>query len=101
MKKTSIIFIVFLIAVPSYAQQKTMSEQLWDRVQNCYKMFIDDKYGDEEENYANVIDDSNNGYLKVSGSFPTCGCSCESIVGAFRKDDNTFLFLEENIWSCS
>jgi len=77
-----------------------LSDQLWKKVQGCYSMF-EDEDGDGKADSADIIDDSSNGYLKVSGSFPTCGCSCETTVGAFKKDDDTYLFLGENTLDCN
>ena len=88
MKNTFFLFLIYLngcFIVNS--QTKTLSEQLWKHANTCYENF------DEETKPETIIDDSKNGYLHIAGTYPTCGCYCESTVGAYKKDNNEYTFL--------
>lgn len=79
---------------------ETLSDQLWERVAYCYSMF-EDMDDDGRVDYDEIIDDSRNGYLMISGSWPTCGCNCTHSVGAFKDSRGEYTFLEEQTWGCS
>jgi len=99
--KKVILLFLFLTYPTIKAQNSTvLSEQLWKQVQDCYTMF-EDMDEDGKIDYDEVIDDAKNGYIKVSGSFPTCGCRCENTVGAYRTKSNTYTFIKEYFWPCS
>jgi len=59
--------------------------------------------GDEDGkvDYDKIIDDSINGYLKVSGSFPTCGCYCSNTIGAYKTHSDKYTFVKKSVWGCS
>ena len=64
------ILLFFVIVIPSLVcgqKQETLSGILWGRVNNCYSMFED--MNDDGVLDFNKIDDSQNGYLKISGSW--------------------------------
>jgi hypothetical protein len=96
------VFAATIISLSSVTRSKneTLSEKLWKQVQRCYSMFedIDD---DGKVDYDEIIDDSKNGYLKVSGSWPTCGCNCENTIGAYKTSSNDYIFVKEYLWGCS
>ncbi len=81
------------------AQNTSLKQMLWDRVNPCYSMF-EDMDEDGKPDYDELIDDSQNGYLKVSGSYPTCGCACSSTVGAYKDIKGVYTFLQTDTWSC-
>ena len=88
-----IVFLLFMImsfAANSYAQ-KTLSQQLWDQVQACYSNF-EDMDEDGKPDFT-AVDDSRNGYLQISGDWPTCGCGCTSTVAAFKNHSGKYTFL--------
>lgn len=95
------LLIILSISLNIYGQEnKKLSEALWERAQNCYSMF-EDSDEDGTVDYAEIIDDSKNGYLKVSGSYPTCGCTCESTISAYKTNVDGYVFVEKNSWNCS
>ena len=95
---TLLVFIIFL-PILTFAQERTgLSKMLWDRVQNCFDLFED--MDDDGEKDFNKIDDSRNGYLKIWGGFPTCGCECSSTVGAYRGGDGKYTFLQLDEGNC-
>lgn len=101
MKYTTCLALLIFIPQSLIAQKnETLSEKLWEQVESCYSMFedIDD---DGEVDYDEIIDDSKNGYLKVSGSWPTCGCYCENTIGAYKTSTNEYIFVKEYFWGCS
>ena len=101
MKKLIITSIVLILTVNAWGQAtKTLSGQLWERVDDCYSMF-EDMDDDGKIDYDEIIDDSKNGYLKVAGSWPTCGCNCAKTVGAYKKQSGDYVFIEKSNWSCS
>jgi hypothetical protein len=79
---------------------QTLGGQLWERAEKCYSMFEDDD-DDGKVDYEELIDDAQNGYLKVSGSYPTCGCGCTSEIGAYADQSGQYTFIEKEAWSCS
>lgn len=56
-----------------------LRDRLTLATETCRKNFIDESLRD-----ANQIVDPRNGYARVSGSYPTCGCTCSSTAAAFR-----------------
>lgn len=95
-----IIFLFVFIPVIGIGQTtKTLSEILWSRVKTCYSMFED--MNDDGIPDFDKIDDSENGYLKISGSWPACGCSCSSTVGAFKNNEGNYVILQLDIFTCS
>ncbi|MBN1950783.1 MAG: hypothetical protein JW801_06240 [Bacteroidales bacterium] len=94
---------IMLLAFPGtnlLSQTNTLSEQLWDRVSECYSMF-EDMDEDGEADYNQIIDDSRNGYLMIDGDWPTCGCGCRHIAGAYKDSEGNYTFLEKETWNCS
>ncbi len=49
----------------------------------------------------NKIDDSQNGYLMISGGWPTCGCSCSSAVSAYKNQEGKYIILQSDKVLCS
>lgn len=99
MKSIFTTLLLFSICVFSFAQTKSLSEQLWERAEPCNNA-LEDMDEDGDKDYEELIDDSKNGYLKISGSFPTCGCECSSTVGAFKTAAGEYVFLDKTTWSC-
>lgn len=88
-----------LIPVFSFAQtQNSLSEILWSRVTSCYSMFED--MDDDGVPDFSEIDDSKNGYLQISGGWPTCGCSCTSTVGAYKNSTGDYTLLQSDEMNC-
>src|SRR5690606_3926283 len=78
-----------------HAQDKTLSKQLWEYVSDCYDAF------DEDTPPDTIVDDTKNGYLHVEGEAPTCGCPCSSTVAAYKKHDQTYVFLSYHEEKCN
>jgi hypothetical protein len=51
--------------------RETGSALLWKFVDPCYSL-LEDMDGDGKVD-GDIVDDTKNGYLSVSGSYPTCG----------------------------
>tara|TARA_R110002012_G_scaffold150693_2_gene310290 strand:+ start:785 stop:1558 length:774 start_codon:yes stop_codon:yes gene_type:complete len=47
------------------------------------------------------IDDAKNGYLKIWGGWPTCGCNCSSTVGAFKNEQGQYVLLQSDESNCN
>ena len=92
--------LIFISQVIQAQNNEPLSEKLWKQVQDCYSMF-EDMDEDGKVDYDEIIDDSKNGYLKVSGSWPTCGCNCENTIGAYKTSSNDYIFLKKYLWGCS
>jgi hypothetical protein len=91
-----------LILYPVFGNSQTakpLSEILWNRVNKCYSMFEDMDDDGIPDFYK--IDDSKNGYLKIWGGWPTCGCSCTSIIGAYKNSSGEFDILQFDEVICS
>lgn len=96
------IFFILVVIIPLIGfgqKQETLSDILWSRVNNCYSMF--DDMNDDGIPDFNKIDDSKNGYLKISGGWPTCGCSCSSTIGAYKNSEGEFIFLQSDMVLCN
>lgn len=91
---------LFFISLSAYGQTtNSLSKILWSRVQTCYSMFED--MDDDGIPDFESIDDSKNGYLKISGGWPTCGCSCSSTVGAYKNEAGRYIILQSDKALCS
>ncbi|MCD4725901.1 MAG: hypothetical protein K8R63_13770 [Bacteroidales bacterium] len=101
MKKQLFIIITIFLTHIVYGQSSgSLSDQLWDQVQNCYSM-IEDVDEDGTLDFDEIINDSKNGYLKVAVSWPTCGCNCIETVGAYKGSDGNYTILKKEEWGCS
>jgi hypothetical protein len=93
-------FLFFLIPAICFGQKNSsLSEQLWSRVKFCYEMFEDNDEDGKPD--FEKIDDSKNGYLKIFGSTPPCGCVCSSTVAAYKSKDGKYTFLQSQSESCT
>ena len=89
------------LAFQAYGQKTDgLSKLLWNEVENCYSM-LEDIDEDGKIDIDELVDDSKNGYLKLSGSWPTCGCSCTNTVGAYKGADGKYTLLKKEEWGCS
>lgn len=81
--------------VPSHTN--SLSKAMWSFVQACdAKLKSEGEYGSD----VKVINNIKNGYLHLSGSYPTCGCACSTSVGAYSKKNGNYSFLKYETWSC-
>lgn len=98
--KSIILILAVLFPSMGFGQtQKILNEILWSRVNSCYSMFEDmDNDGIPD---FNKIDDAKNGYLKISGSWPTCGCSCSSEVKAYKNSSGDYVILQSDQVECN
>jgi hypothetical protein len=76
-----------------------LKNQMWSYINECYTVIKDGQ--EDGMPYPDVIEDYANGYLMVSGNWPTCGCGCTSVVGAYKKADNSYVFLKTDEWVCN
>lgn len=98
MRNTTFLLLLFVLPYIVVCQNKAnLEKQLWERVQNCYSLFEPNENGILE---YNKIDDSKNGYLGVWGSFPTCGCTCSSTIGAYKDNNGIYTFLQKEEFLC-
>lgn len=96
MKQIVTILFAFL-SILGFGQttKNSLSTLLWSRVQSCLEHF------DEEAGYGyEKIDDSKNGYLRIRGSYPTCGCYCSATVGAYKDQKGEYILLQVDEESC-
>ncbi|MEL6851905.1 MAG: hypothetical protein AAFP92_25585, partial [Bacteroidota bacterium] len=77
----------------------SLAEQLAFMVKQCHDMVMDEEMGSGE--FDEKIDAAAQGYLRISGGWPTCGCNCTSTAGAYRKADGSYLLLSQEQWPCS
>ncbi len=100
-KQLVIITSIFFSHIVHTQTTKSLSKQLWENAQSCYSELTNALDEGEKIMNGEIIDDSKNGYLKVSGSAPPCGCTCSSTVGAYRQSNGTYTLLTEEKWGCS
>ncbi len=92
------LFLLFVVTVTS-AQNEKLEAQLWSKVKLCSSAITEDTENGTVA-YEELIDDAKNGYLKISGSFPTCGCNCNHTIGAYKDAFGAYVFLEKEQWGC-
>lgn len=99
MKNYFLLFFIIFVTI-GFGQQKKSELQnlLWNSVQKCYKNFED--VNDDGTVDYDKIDDTKNGYLKIEGSWPTCGCSCTAIAGAYKDTHGKYTILQKHIANC-
>ncbi|MCP4443063.1 MAG: hypothetical protein GY810_29505 [Aureispira sp.] len=85
------------------AEAQVMSKMLWKSVDQCYQEAkqgaIDAEAPEEVANVAQY--DAKNGYLTVSGSWPTCGCGCEATAAAFKDSKGKYTIMKYEYWDCT
>ena len=80
--------------------KNNLKEQLWNRIQSITEYTDSNSIGGMED-LITVIDDTKNGYLKVSGEFPPCGCLTSETVAAFKDINGNYTLLEEETNACN
>jgi hypothetical protein len=99
MKKYLLLFIAISLVLLVSGQEKTnLSDLLWNQVGLCSSIDSPSKEGNQGE--FTVIDDSENGFLKIDGGFPPGGCECSQEVGAFTNNDGTYTTVDQEFWNC-
>ncbi|MFH0893548.1 MAG: hypothetical protein V2A54_03840, partial [Bacteroidota bacterium] len=93
-----LIFVSLLLSCSTLFSQE-LGRQLRKQVENCYKNF-EDIDGDSLLD-ATIDIDSVNGYMHVSGMWPTCGCGCKATVGAYKQSKGKYIFLIDENWNCN
>jgi hypothetical protein len=97
--KTLILFLFAFLHYSISGQNLNLSETLWNRVGECKANF--ENFEEDELVDYKVIDDAQNGYLKISGTYPSCGCYCSSVVAAYRNNQGNYILLQSEEHSCS
>ncbi len=103
--KNILISVLIFNSVIAFSQNKTsLKNLLLENINPCYSNLLE-AYDEEKDvnifDGKNNIDDSVNGYISVSGEFPTCGCYCSNTAGAYRQSDGNYTILVNEEWSCS
>ncbi len=73
-----------------------LQKELWKQVWVCNHKFEEM----DAQAMKNVVDDSKNGYLKVSGEYPTCGCECDVTIAAYKDQYGFYTLLRQDNESC-
>lgn len=103
--KNILIFVFIFNSVITFSQNKiSLKHLLLENINPCYSNLLE-AYDDEKDvnifDGKNNIDDSVNGYISVSGEYPTCGCYCSNIAGGYKQSDGDYTILVNEEWSCS
>ncbi|MCR9265690.1 MAG: hypothetical protein NXH86_16155 [Flavobacteriaceae bacterium] len=97
--KTVTYLLINILPLIFFAQKNdNLNQMLWQRVQNCSSLLQNIDENDIPE--YNKIDDTRNGYLKVFGEYPACGCTCSSTVGAYKDINGNYTLLQKEEFSC-
>ena len=87
---------------------QSLRDKLWDFASDChrnilegYELSYDSLPTDLSQYCRTCIDDANNGYLFIEGSWPTCGCSCHINVGAYKGNSGDYTLMKYEVWPCS
>ena len=86
----TIFYLMFgcMVSGSALAQESSLQELLWVQVDG--KPSDIKHYGEETQ----IVDDAENGYLKIERIYEGCGCYFRTRVGAFKKTDGTYTFLK-------
>lgn len=102
MNKNSVCIIAILfLALPIAAQEvkSPLEKLLWESVSPCYENFYEDD--ESEHSDIEIINDAKNGFLHVSGTYPTCGCYCSATVGVYRDKNGDYVILQKLEDTCN
>lgn len=90
----SLLLVVSICGTIKAQPQSDLQKKLWAQVEECYG------YNGENSIFSKT-DDSKNGYLQVSGMWPTCGCYCRTTAGAYKNSTGNYIILKESEYACS
>jgi len=104
----NILLLILLTLTFNVGFSQILKQQLWEFASDCHDAIRQgyedsyDKSPDKLEDYCNTcIDDTSHGYLFIEGSWPTCGCSCHSEIGGYRKANGEYTLIKYEQWPCS
>lgn len=95
---SAVVFCVLSLSVCAPLYAESMEAMLWKQVDSCYSQLKDEE---AESSDAEIVEDTRNGYLSVSGSYPACGCACSNTAAAYKKANGDYLYFGNESWSCS
>lgn len=90
---------IFLLAslVIQHSDAQNLEQKMMQQLGPCAETLWE-----EGEDYYTLKDAyAQNGYLSISGGWPTCGCGCEATVAAFRDAQKNYTFLRWEDWDCA
>lgn len=91
----AILLVGFFVTQNSNAQN--LEQKMMDQLGPCAETLWE-----EGEDYYTLKDAyAKNGYLSISGGWPTCGCGCNATVAAFRDAQKNYTFLRWEEWDCA
>ncbi len=88
---------LLLLSLPAAgpAAASPLAARLLAATEACRAMFEEDSDLRPEE-----IKDVRNGYVRIAGSYPTCGCECAATAAAFKTAAGAYHVLSFETWSC-
>lgn len=90
------LYFILLSIIVCGQSKKRLHSLLWNGVQTCYSNFVE-----QDKQDFSIIDDTKNGYLKIFGSYPTCGCFCSATIGAYKNKKGDFTTLQTSSFTCN
>lgn len=99
----NIIISFIFIGFASSANAQSMKEQLHNMVSKCYDMWKSESDVDENGKpieFGHIRYDVANGYVETVGSWPPCGCRCESKAAAFKDVNGQYTYLKYETFEC-
>ncbi len=100
MKRSIQTVILIAICLNLRAQEnKPLRQNLMEQVKSC-KSMIEDWDNDGKRDFGEFIYDSESEYIRVSGSFPTCGCNCTSAARAYQTATKRRVYVSSFDWDC-
>ncbi|MDH5379543.1 MAG: hypothetical protein OEW75_01745 [Cyclobacteriaceae bacterium] len=102
MKHTLYLFL-FLVALVTpqralsqlFESQLPLKYRLWDFVDSCRETIYYEELG--MDSYDSIVDDTNNGFLYISGS---SGCGCSNAAAAFKTGKGDYILIKSEYWTC-
>jgi len=96
---------ILLLCIVYQGQAQKLEKLLWDNVKDCNEaiktsMEEEDMPEDEEDIYETLEYDIKNGFLHISGSWPTCGCGCDATVAGFKDSEGDYTMIKYEVWNC-
>ncbi len=92
-----VLIALLLIGWVEAALAQNLTEQLYQQLGPCATTL------EEEGEEFHTLKDAyaKQGYLSISGGWPTCGCGCNATVAAFRDAQKKYTFVRWEYWDCA
>jgi len=95
--KTWMATLLIGLGLSSIGMGQSLEQKMLKQLGPCWETLQE-----EGEEYYTLEDKQvKNGYLSISGGWPTCGCGCEATLAAFKDAQKAYTFVRWEDWNCA